>query len=230
MQKQICGNLRLTIGAEARESERLRLGIVPTAADLDEAASHTVGVSEAEVTANYPKRHALSIALAAGFAAVLENGQDPHAVYLEMIQKPAGITEDTWLSLLHTARSNPAGRKRLEHDSTLTLQDMIRETRSKMAGAVASKAPGGLSSVAAYYALNREVDQLIAAQDPTFRTYLAEFPDQFHSHGSADHFQYLERKRGEYWKAVIAKLNIWLSDPSLLVTCKLADAGVTIRK
>jgi hypothetical protein len=229
-QRQICGNLRSIFGGEAHESERLRLGIVPTAADLDEAARHTSGVSEAEVTANYPKRHALSAALVAGFAAVLENGQDPHAVYLQTIQEPAGIPEDMWLNFLYTARTNPRGRKRLEHDSTLTLQDMIRETKSKMALGAASKAPGGLSSVAAYYVVNRQVDQLIAANDPTFRTYLAEFPDQFQGHGNGDHLQYLQRKRNEYWKAVVTKLNVWLSDPSLFATCKLADLGVTVRK
>lgn len=231
-QRQICGNLRSVIEAQAHESERLRLGIVPTQTDLDAAASHIIGVSEADVTAAYPKRHDQSMALTAGFAAVVDNGQDPHLVYQQIIQKSAaGISEESWLNYLYTAINSPEGRKRLEYDSTLTLPDMIRETKAKMANARGeSAAPGGLFGMAAYELVNRQVDQYIAARDPTFRAYLAEFPDPFQGHGNGDHLQYLEKKRNEYWRTVVAKLNVWLSDPSLFATCKLADAGVTGRK
>jgi hypothetical protein len=233
-QRELCGNLRSYIGAEAHEAEILRLGIVPTKADIDAAASHTIGVSEAEVTAAYPKRHALSVALTDGFAAVLDNGQDPHVVYQQIIV-PAGlpeITEDGWLGLLYTARTTIAGRKRLEHDSLLTLQGMIDQAKSQTAKSVAATSkPGGLTGAAAYEMVNRKVDQLIAAKDPTFATYLAEFPDPYHwSENGTHHHEYLDQKRNAYWRAITSKLNVRLSDPTLFDSCKLADVAVTVRE
>lgn len=72
---------------------------------------------------------------------------------------------------------------------------------------------------------------LIAAKDTTFATWLAEYnPDARQHPMNGNHFQYLQQKRDEYWTVVISKLNIWLSDPTLFTTCKLADGGVTVPK
>jgi hypothetical protein len=185
-----------------------------------------------DVTAAYPKRHALSVALAAGFVAVLDNGRDPHVTYQQVIVPAVPeFKEDDWLDLLYTARTSSTGRERLEHDSTLTLPQMINEERTNVARSVAAPAEkGGMVNLAAYYLVNEKVDQLIASRDPMFRTYLAEFPDPFHWSGNGNHHQYLEQKRNDYWRDVTSKLNVWLSDPALFDTCKLADMGVTVRK
>jgi hypothetical protein len=233
-QRQICGNLRSYLGADAHEAEILRLGIVPTKADIDTTVSAIVGVSEADVRQQYPRRHAYSAVLAAGFAAVLDNGKDPHVVYRQVIA-PAGlngITEDGWLGLLYTARATQEGRERLERDSQLTMQNMMDEAKTRTAKSIAaSTGPGGLSNATAANMVNKQVDQLIAAKDPAFRAYLAEYnPDARQHPMNGDHFQYLQQRRNEYWRAVISKLNIRLSDPTLFTACKLADMGVTVPK
>ena len=81
------------------------------------------------------------------------------------------------------------------------------------------------------YKLTNEVDRIIANKDPTFRKYLAESA-KVDSRGqrSGDGFWYMRQKRNEYWRGVTSKRNIWLADPTLFTTCKLADGGVTVPK
>jgi hypothetical protein len=90
---------------------------------------------------------------------------------------------------------------------------------------------GGLTDAAARDMVDKKVDQLIAAKDPTFASYLAEYnPDARQHQMTGNHFQYLDQKRYQYWRTVRSKLTLWLSDATLLDTCKVADAGVRVKR
>jgi hypothetical protein len=67
--------------------------------------------------------------------------------------------------------------------------------------------------------LDATVDQMIAGSDVVFRTNL----DRWNANHLTSAKNYLQSKPAEWWKGRLSKLQIVLSDPSLVTTCHLAQ-------
>lgn len=200
-QRLVCTHLSRTISTAAREAEIQKLGITVSPEEI--AAQLAI---QQRPDASLAEEQKSAAHLVAAFAAVIDQGEDSHAVYQRLIQQD-GVSEDAWLILQDSARNDPATRKRLE------------------GGAVPQA--GSAEAFVRDYKLTKAIDQAIAAKDPAYGKYLAELS---RGQGPGDAMSYVSKKRSEYWRAATAKLNVRLKDPALFDTCQLAVLGVTVRK
>jgi hypothetical protein len=117
----------------------------------------------------------------------------------------------------------------------------LQETLSKQATTLdkATKTQSSLDMwrrTAENMKFDEAVDNRIAAGNPTFRVYLAEYRSgwknvsansQFPKTNSAPlaHIAYLGQERDLFWNSQMSKLDVRLSDPSLAAACDLGQGG-----
>ena len=216
-----CDRLKGALMRAAREVVKQQLGVVVTEHDL-EAAKKIVQLRDPVGQAAALRNRAAAILEA--ISAVYDQHQDPAQVYDRILAKQQ-IPKELWTVQLNQS-STPAGRQALEKK----LHGQLTITNEAVMKAVSSlelwRGP------AERMKLDDAVDQDIAAHDPTFRTYLAEyktFSEERHTKHAGlplDHKQYLDNKRASFWNLQTAQLNVHLSDASIQTAC---GSGTAIR-
>jgi hypothetical protein len=214
IQDERCGSLRGDVAFEARAQAVIDFKIRPTQRDLDEALQHMrVADSVKEVTALHDRTAVIVNAL----SAVYDKGMAPDDVYRQMVASH-GIPEELWKAEVKTG-STAEGRAMIARPLKVTPQ-MYSQAITK-----------AQRSLAESNKLDATVNEMIASSDPVFRTYINAWDAsrRVSVTGSVSHIndpianQYMDKKRAEWWKARLSKLQIVLSDPSLASTCHLGE-------
>jgi hypothetical protein len=218
LQRIQCGRLRDSVTSAAREIQKRQFGITVTKKELDEVR-RTMHLSDPAAAA--AKLHAQSADILSALSAVYDTGEDPNQVFVRMI-KPLGIDEGLWAVYYLWQGRQPQGRAIIAQGLAMTPEAYAKGSASV-----------DLRPLAERQKLEQAVDRHLASADPTFQAYLAERdrarqnPDPRKHWMKLEHSQYLDQKRAEWWRSQTSKLQVVLSDPSLLTTCGLRKMGVS---
>lgn len=212
----VCQKLGSAIREAARKAQKAQLGAAVTPEDI-EAARREVTPMDPVATAARMREEATAVL--AALSAVYDRQQDPDQVY-EKDVRSHGISKTAWTMYLRRGRT-PEGRANLVKQANAS-PEAISQAASTF----------DFRPRAEEQKLDRLVDEKIAADDPVFRTYLAEWHAAFDNPDPKKHWmrqervEYIQQKRAQWWKAQVAKLNVQLSDPSLGDACALGKLGV----
>ena len=201
--------LRLTgeLDRVARNDQIRKRGIFVTDEELVQRGRDNVKGQDVEAYARRTRE--TTKALLAALAEVYDKGGDPQQAYVKYLA-PAGISEADWRVDLEGMRT-PKARAKLA-TGTLVTADLLR-------------APArNLRSMMENEKLYADVDRELASGDSRFARFLTEA--QSKGHMLVDHFDYLQAKRLEWWRARYAELDMVLYDPELANQCKLGEMGV----
>ncbi len=215
-----CDRLKAAIISAAHDTVKQQLGVVASQQDLQAAR-------EAYPILKSPNPHDRAVVLLSALSAVYDQHQDPGLVYEQKLR--GEIPLNLWQIYVHDART-PDGRQDLEKifRKHLTITpDVIAKSESSLET---------WHRAAESMKLDETVDQLIAARDPVFRSYLEEYKKSTRREGNRvrsvnfnlDHQRYLDQKRAEFWKSEVSKLDVYLSDLALGTSCNLANMGVRL--
>ena len=215
-----CDRLKGAIMSAAHDAVKQQSGVVASQQDLQAAR-------EAYPILKSSNPHDRAAVLLSALSAVYDQHQDPGLVYEQKLR--GQIPLNLWQMYVHDART-PDGRQDLEKmfSKHLTITpDVIAKSDSSLET---------WRRTAESMKLDETVDQLIAARDPVFRSYLEEYKKKVRREGnrvravnfSLDHQRYLDQKRSEFWKSEVSKLDVYLSDLSLGTSCNLASIGVRL--
>ena len=158
-----------------------------------------------------------------GLTQVCDQGQDPSAVYQQLNLAQQNIPRNVWLAM---AQPNDPVCKKTEAkykgiQAALAKQpDLIDKAQAN---------PSAWKSVVEGNRFAAAVDQMIAAQDPAFRQLLPENhwtpPPGMNMAQSSAAFQasrkYLKQSRETFWQAQDAKVEVYLTDPTIGKSCGL---------
>jgi hypothetical protein len=219
-ERKVCAGLHSVIAQAVEARANRELGVYATDAEVEAYHKNMPGVSK-ESQAFYRERLQT---LVDGLSAVYDHGQDPQQVYQQLVA-PHNISKESWAQNVYLGKS--------------------KEVRDRLARDLAGATPEGFAKIHANFNARPAVedekrkaalDALLAASDPKFKAYLDEWnantthPSPGHTRTSVGGGvkEYLEQKRGVWWKAETAKLNVTLSDPSLYAACGLPAMSVTV--
>lgn len=203
----VCANIKAQIEHVARESQKHQFGIVATDDDLKLAAQNYWKEHDAAAELAQQQKTWNTLNLAA--AQVLDNHQDAHTVYMNLIA-PSRLPENLWQKDL-ALWSQPEGRAKLQKQAAF--YDSMTVNAYKQAFDSAAR------QIVEKQKLDAAVDTQLAAGDPTFREYLQE--EQQHKPMLDGHMQYVEQKRNDFWQARYAQQQVTLNDPSLAQQCQI---------
>lgn len=223
VKKMECDGLRSAVSTGARDMVKQELGVLVTQQDLDAARKEYLSHDPVQ---DLPGMRNKAAAILNGLSAVYDQHQDPDQAYEQKVQNQ--IPKDLWRVYVHDA-STPEGRQKTEK----MFRRQLTVTPNEVTQAVAS--PKTWQATAENLKIDSAVDQRLAATDPQFRTYWEAYERSARQEGSVTRWsftleqkQYLDQKRIDFWKAETAKLDVYLSDPSLGTACGLSSMGVRL--
>ncbi len=206
-----CERLKFAIEGGMKQAVTEQLGIAVTKEDLEAAQKAYPLLSD-------PNMPAQAAAMLTAISAVLDKHQDPDQVYDQII-KPY-LSKQEWELCLHNV-STPESRQ----SYTKKLAGQMSQTPE-----VVKKQAANIENwrfIAEFRKMRQAVDRQLASSDPTFASYL-----KIYGNGrfvpNDPRFAYLAQKRTAFWNAQFAKINLYVSDPTLVSSCDLSGVGIEI--
>ncbi len=206
-----CNSLRTKLDEAAKAEAKKKLGIFATSSDIESARAEVLRGVDAVAAARQVRERASAVS--AALSEVYEKGRDPDEVYRSMLKGKKLIDEATWALHLFKGK-DPTYRTQLQREMNMT-PELITASAMRM----------DLKSIVEHRKLEAAVDKEIADQDKTFRAYVGQASNR-EFHGASSAIEYVQQKRGEYWRRRVSELHVALGDSSLYGRCGLAAMGV----
>jgi hypothetical protein len=221
-----CDVIKVQVAHDAREQAKQEFAIAVSPQELEQANSEYIATHDPAAELQKQRQLFTTLNLA---ASEVDQGQNPDSVYQSLLA-PIGVTKNVWEADLVQWREHPESRTHLAQTAATFSEWTPQDVKQQMSSAT--------RQLLERKKLEEAVDAQLAAQDPTFRTYLAEEQKDTVRHGAfarsavVPHTAstYLDQKRKEFWQARYAQQRITINDPNLAQQCQLGANVASAKK